>query len=139
MLYNLQQIKELAEKIATSLKPGDMILLNGQLGAGKSTFSKFVIESLGFDYCGSPTFSKIITYQGDLCCWHCDLYQMDNIHPLQECIYEIDHGILLVEWAEKLPELSFLSDIIELKIDYHSEELRKLHITKKGRFEKIDF
>ncbi|QEK38621.1 tRNA (adenosine(37)-N6)-threonylcarbamoyltransferase complex ATPase subunit type 1 TsaE [Candidatus Cytomitobacter primus] len=153
MLFYIDQVKQLAKRVSEIVKHGDVITLDGELGAGKSTFSKFLIEALGFDYIGSPTFSKIITYESPKhCLWHCDLYQMgdqsnqkhtvinskqNTFNQLNEYIYDSESGILIVEWACKYPNLKLLEDIIEIKIEHYSENQRKISITKHGRFNYI--
>ncbi len=139
MIYDIKQTQNLAIKIANNIEPGDAVLLNGALGAGKSTLAKFIIESLGLDYCGSPTFSKIITYEKTFKLWHCDLYQMENTNQLHELIYEIDQGILLVEWAKQCNELKYIENFLEIEIESTSCNHRKININKHGKFSNIDF
>lgn len=129
--YSIEQTRELAQEIAKSLKHGDIVALNGELGAGKSTFSKFIIEYLGFSYLGSPTFSKIITYRNEKNqLWHVDLYQA-NSAILDEYIYDLDNGILLVEWAKNYNNLHLFSNVIEIHISHSSDNIRKIEISRK--------
>ncbi|QEK38121.1 tRNA (adenosine(37)-N6)-threonylcarbamoyltransferase complex ATPase subunit type 1 TsaE [Candidatus Cytomitobacter indipagum] len=137
-MYSIKQIKDLAIKISSFLEHGDIIALNGKLGAGKSTFSKFLIESLGFSYLGSPTFSKIITYNNEnLQLWHADLYQAKN-QILDEYIYDIDNGILIIEWANNYSNIKMLDNIIEVNISHLSKDNRNVELIKYGRFIKFE-
>ena len=74
MLYNigsLDETKKLAKKFASTLHVGDVVLLNGDLGAGKTTFTQFVFKELGVeDVVNSPTFAILKSYQGTDCVLH---------------------------------------------------------------------
>ena len=71
MRYTIKSLKEteqLAKEFANKLKPGDVVLLNGDLGAGKTTFTQFVFKFLGVEgVVSSPTFAILKSYQGKYC------------------------------------------------------------------------
>lgn len=102
----------LGEKMAKFLKAGDVIVLNGDLGAGKTTFTKGLAAGLGVpDMIKSPTFTIIREYQnGRLPLYHMDVYRLENGGGedlgLEE--YFDGDGVCVVEWAEyvadELPE-----------------------------------
>src|SRR5699024_9340822 len=70
---------KLAAKLASLLKPGDVITLEGDLGAGKTTFTKGIAHGLGVKrVVNSPTFTIIKEYSGELPLYHMDVYRLEN-------------------------------------------------------------
>ena len=99
------ETKNLAGKFSTLLKPGDIILFSGELGAGKTTFIQGLGSALGVKAnILSPTFVIAHQYEGRLKIHHLDLYRLDNIDELEPLLRDLpgEDGILLVEWGEKL-------------------------------------
>ncbi len=97
----------LAETMARTAKAGDVFLLDGTLGAGKSFFARAFIQSL----CGaetevpSPTFTLVQTYESSRgMLWHFDLYRIETPDDIFEIGWEdaISQGISLIEWPERL-------------------------------------
>lgn len=97
---------------AATIKPRDIILLNGDLGMGKSVFSRAVIRALtgspDLDV-PSPTFTLVQTYEapiGDI--WHFDLYRLKDPEELYEIGWEdaLTSGTILIEWPERLDYLT---------------------------------
>lgn len=99
--------KELAKKVALFLNAGDVLALEGDLGAGKTTFTKGIAEGLGVsDQVDSPTFTIIKEYQGTLPLYHMDVYRLETQGDelgLEEYFYGT--GICIVEWASKVKGL----------------------------------
>lgn len=101
-----------AKGIANSLCVGDVVLLRGDLGMGKSVFSRAVIRAL----CGddalevpSPTFTLVQQYDAPLAdIWHFDLYRLSDQSEIYEIGWEeaMDGGISLIEWPERLGSLT---------------------------------
>jgi tRNA threonylcarbamoyl adenosine modification protein YjeE len=97
-----------ATDFADILKPGDIVLLNGDLGMGKSVFSRAIIRALAQNQdldVPSPTFTLVQTYdtpQGEV--YHFDLYRLKAPDELYEIGWEdaVSSGILLVEWPDRL-------------------------------------
>ncbi len=98
---------KLAQRIAGILSPGDTLLLSGEIGAGKSAFSRALIRArLGrMEDVPSPTFTLVQTYDdpsGDI--WHCDLYRLT--HPDEIFELGLDEAfataICLIEWPDRL-------------------------------------
>ena len=97
-------------EIAAELKPGDAIGLIGQLGAGKTHFSQGLVTALGSnESVTSPTFTLVNEYHdGRLPVYHFDFYRMEDINEVLRIGWDefLDEpGILIVEWADKFPEL----------------------------------
>ena len=98
-------------KIASFLKPGNVIALIGELGSGKTTFTKGVALGLGVksaDMVVSPSFVLLKEYKGKIPLYHFDLYRLDKIEQLEQLGYEeyfYGKGISLIEWAERAEPL----------------------------------
>ena len=121
---------------------GDIILLFGDLGAGKTRFTQGICYGLGLDknfYIRSPTFTLINEYPGRLPIHHIDLYRIDNQEEiyslgLEEILYNC--GVTIIEWAEKLrspqkPDNLILNiqDRIEINIKIISDSQREFTFT----------
>lgn len=103
----LEVLETIAQKIASQLKPGISVCLWGDLGAGKSTLCRIIIQSLSPEITDipSPTFTLVQQYdtpQGEL--WHCDLYRLNHPDEIQELGLEdaLRDVITLIEWPEKM-------------------------------------
>ena len=95
---------ELAKEIAKKITSGTMVLLEGELGAGKTQFVKGLAEGLGVDeVVTSPTFVIVNEYKGkDLTLYHIDLYRLDGFPSEDIDIDEmLEDGVVAVEWWEK--------------------------------------
>ncbi|MFC4075299.1 tRNA (adenosine(37)-N6)-threonylcarbamoyltransferase complex ATPase subunit type 1 TsaE [Salinithrix halophila] len=99
------ETRELAGRLAERFQPGDVVALEGDLGAGKTTFSQGVAKGLGIEESiDSPTFTLIKEYgEGRLPFYHMDVYRLDS--PDEELgwdEYFYGDGVTLVEWAERI-------------------------------------
>ena len=94
----------LAARFAETLKPGDCVLLHGDLGAGKSVFVRGAARALGVrGAMPSPTFTLMIPYEGDVKLYHFDLYRLGD--PEEFYAAGLDEfvggdGVALIEWPE---------------------------------------
>jgi len=134
--------KKLAIAIGALLKKGDFIALTGDLGAGKTAFSRFLIQSLEESYedVPSPTFTLVQFYDlPKFTIWHFDLYRVKNHEEVYELGWEdaISDGVCLVEWPERakniLPE-----DRIEINFSFadSNNDTRVANITFLGNTQK---
>lgn len=101
----------LAARIGAGLQPGDVILLTGPVGAGKTHFARSLIQSLLTEPedVPSPTFTLVQTYDTPLCeLWHADLYRLTDPGEVEELglIDAFETAICLVEWPDRLAELA---------------------------------
>ncbi|WP_368645228.1 tRNA (adenosine(37)-N6)-threonylcarbamoyltransferase complex ATPase subunit type 1 TsaE [Alkalibacterium putridalgicola] len=133
---NEQETKNIAEKIAGQLEPGMTILLEGQLGAGKTTFTKGIAEGLGIErIIKSPTYTLIKEYMdGRLPLYHMDLYRLEDAEDedlgLEEYFY--GDGVTIVEWGsymqDELPDKYLMIQISVLP----GSDKRELIVTAQG-------
>jgi len=132
----------LGEKIGKELKPGDIVLLFGDLGAGKTTLTQGICEGLGLkkgEYIRSPTFTIVNEYQGRCPIYHMDLFRIETLAEAQNLgleEYFFGEGVVAVEWAEKLfaggnPEKSIgfgIESRVEIDISVAGDERRSFAI-----------
>jgi tRNA threonylcarbamoyladenosine biosynthesis protein TsaE len=102
---SLDKTKILAEKIAKITKLGDVIELQGDLGAGKTTFARYFINSIlgAEEEILSPTFNLVHTYDAkDFTIWHFDLYRLKSENEAEELgIYDaFTNGVCIIEWSQ---------------------------------------
>ena len=106
-------------------------LLHGNLGAGKTTWVKYLVSHLGGDahQVDSPTFSLVNTYEvNGSQIHHFDLYRLESLEEIEDIGFMeyIDSGNLcIVEWPEKITEFLPIEDILTLNISLHLEKCRK--------------
>jgi tRNA threonylcarbamoyladenosine biosynthesis protein TsaE len=108
-LGDLAATRAFAEKLAAIARVGDVIALEGPIGAGKTTFARFFIKGIGYqEDVPSPTFNLVQTYEGEgLSVWHFDLYRLSRPEDVYELGIEqaFDEGITLIEWPDQLGDL----------------------------------
>ena len=113
MIWQSNSEKEtfaVAEEIARQASPGDIYLLEGDLGVGKTVFAKGFAHGLGItEPVTSPTFTIVQEYDGGrLPFYHFDVYRIGDIEEMDEIGYEdyfYGEGVCLIEWAELIEEL----------------------------------
>ena len=129
------EMTALGAGLAGILKRGDIVLLFGDLGAGKTTFSRGLVMALDPEITEvvSPTFTLVQTY--DVCdtvLYHYDLYRLEtgDASTLTELGWDeaITNGITLVEWSERLTEDYIPSDALQIHIE-HTDDIRELKFT----------
>jgi tRNA threonylcarbamoyladenosine biosynthesis protein TsaE len=127
----------LAREIAAKLPQRAIVLLIGNLGAGKTTFAKGVVSGLGVttaDEVSSPTYTLIHEYgrsHGGVPVYHIDLYRLDTAKEVAALgldeLLDSD-GILLIEWGERFPEL-WPRDRIEIRLQPEDDDARRITVT----------
>ena len=132
-----QMTFEFAKKIGENLKRGDVLCLDGDLGVGKTVFTKGVAAGLGIkDDVSSPTFTLIQEYYGGrLPLYHFDVYRIDGPWDMDDLGYEeyfYGEGVCLVEWGSMINEL-FPENTIYVRIEKDLEkgfDYRKITVSK---------
>ena len=122
-------------ELAATLSAGDVVLLHGDLGAGKTAFVKGLAEGLGVpgDEVSSPTFTIMQEYRGGrLPLFHVDLYRLDDPRELDDLGLEeiAEAGVLAIEWAEKLSQATH--GAVRVSIEHAGETARRLTLTGPG-------
>jgi tRNA threonylcarbamoyladenosine biosynthesis protein TsaE len=127
--------------LGASTEPGDIFLMSGRLGAGKTCLTQGIARGLGStEYALSPTFVLMREIRGRLMLYHIDLYRLDRIEEISDLgldDYLYGKGLTVIEWAEKgigvLPAEHLL-----INIDYVSDNERSLEFIPRGkRYEKL--
>jgi tRNA threonylcarbamoyladenosine biosynthesis protein TsaE len=118
--------------LAPRLSAGSVVLLMGDLGAGKTAFVRGLAEGLGVgsDDVTSPTFTIMQEYRGGrVPLFHVDLYRLNNAREIEDLgLDEIAAGgVLAIEWAEKLPDVP--ADAIAVRITHGEGDIRAIEIT----------
>jgi tRNA threonylcarbamoyladenosine biosynthesis protein TsaE len=125
----------LGEKLALRLPSKAVVLLIGNLGAGKTTLAKGIVKGLGAaepEHVSSPTFTLIHEYSPH--CYHIDLYRLDHEREVEtlglEEIFEKD-AVILIEWGERFPRL--MPPIrIDINIEAKAEDSREIRFELKA-------
>ena len=133
------QTLSFAVKLAERLLPGDVITLEGDLGAGKTTFTKGLAQGLGVKRTvNSPTFTIIKEYAGRMPLYHMDVYRVgDTFEDLGFDEYFEGDGVTVVEWAHLIEE-QLPSERLTIFLYHESQEKRKMVFVPKGkRYEQL--
>lgn len=142
MVYRSNSAKEtenIAKAFAKTLKGGDVVCLNGDLGAGKTAFTAGLAKGLGIaDYISSPTFTILNCYSGKIPLYHFDVYRIsesDEMFDIGFDEYLTGNGVSVIEWANIIEDI-LPYDRYEVEItknlDVH-ENYREISIEKRGQ------
>ena len=131
-----QELTYLGERLAVFLQAGDIIALDGELGAGKTTLSQGIAKGLGVtELVNSPTFTLIHEYRsGRLPFYHFDVYRLKKAEELEDLGYEdyfYGDGVTVVEWAEMI-EAYLPEEYLHLVIS-HVPEGREIALLARGQ------
>lgn len=128
LVNNVEETQSIAAKIAATLKGGEVILLNGDLGAGKTTFTKGLAKALGIEETvTSPTFTFMKEYTGRLSLYHFDMYRVEDEDELYELglnDYLNMNGVCVIEWNK----FEDINNPIVINISVIDENKRKIEI-----------
>jgi tRNA threonylcarbamoyladenosine biosynthesis protein TsaE len=136
------ETRELGSRLAEKLKAGDVILLEGELGAGKSELARGVAKGLGVqETVTSPSFTILNVYEsGRIPLYHFDWYRLESEEELYELgmdEYLGGDGIALVEWPGRCPE-AVPEDCLRIRITAEGESTRRIEAEACGGFRKTD-
>lgn len=107
LVKSFAETQQLGRTLGQLLQPGDVLVVSGELGAGKTTFIQGIAAGMGVQaQVTSPTFTIIHEYQGDGCpLYHIDAYRLESAAEINELgleDYFYGEGVTAVEWAEKI-------------------------------------
>ncbi|MDU6742875.1 tRNA (adenosine(37)-N6)-threonylcarbamoyltransferase complex ATPase subunit type 1 TsaE [Peptoniphilus harei] len=139
-LNNLEETEKFGLFLGENLKAGDVVCLNGDLGAGKTTLTKSIAKGLGIDdYVTSPTFTIVNEYYGKINLYHIDTYRLDDMVDVDYLGFDeyfYSDGVTIVEWAEKIRD-ALPEEYMEINIKSHDDK-RDLDINYVGnRFDEL--
>ena len=108
--FSPEQTESIGFEFGKNAKAGDVYCLSGDLGVGKTVFTRGFAKGLGVDeeYITSPTFTIINEYTGRLNLYHSDVYRIGSIEEMDDTGYEdyfFSDGVCLIEWAEMIEEI----------------------------------
>lgn len=135
-LPNLQTTEELAKFISSIVSKGNVVLLKGQLGSGKTTFAKYFIDDSNVS---SPTFGLVNVYEGKECdIWHYDLYRVNHMEEIYELGLDeaLKNGITLIEWPDIIED-TISNDGVIIKLNrVRNSDVREAEIFCLGEFDR---
>lgn len=138
IIKNLKELEGFAEGLSEDLFEGFLLCLEGDLGAGKTTFTKFLGKYMGInDIINSPTFTILKIYDNELPLYHMDVYRLEGVgedYELEEFIY--GKGVCVVEWYKNIIN-SIPEEKLIIEIEIIDENKRLLKIEGIGRYEEI--
>lgn len=128
-----EETMRIAENLGQLVQEGDVITLEGDLGAGKTSFTKGLAKGLGVKrVVNSPTFTIIKEYQGRLPLYHMDVYRMeDEVEDLGFDEYFYGEGVSVIEWPSMIPS-QLPEDRLMISIYHLGETTRKISIESTG-------
>jgi tRNA threonylcarbamoyladenosine biosynthesis protein TsaE len=131
-----EETQALGQRLGKIARPGDVILLVGKLGAGKTCLTQGIAWGLSIDeYAASPSFVLVRELYGRLPLYHIDFYRLENLEEIAELgldEYFFGQGVTVVEWAEKAFELLPPENLL-IEMEYVAETERRLHLKASGK------
>ncbi|WP_337865236.1 tRNA (adenosine(37)-N6)-threonylcarbamoyltransferase complex ATPase subunit type 1 TsaE [Ignavibacterium sp.] len=124
-----EQTKQVALEFLSELNASDVVVINGDLGTGKTFFIKKIAEAMGVQNANSPTFAIVNEYDSQPRIYHFDFYRITKVNELHDIGLEDylndPEAITFIEWGELFPEV-LPSKRYEIKIEQLVNEKRKL-------------
>ena len=134
--HSPEQTQRLGIHIGELASPGDIYLLVGTLGTGKTCLTQGIAWGLGIEeYAFSPTFVIVREHYGRLPLYHIDLYRLDHIEEIAELgldEYLYGNGVCVIEWAEKGLDILPTEHLL-IKINYLSDTERSFQLNPNGK------
>lgn len=129
--FSEKETFDLGLRLTRTIKPGDSISLEGDLGVGKTALTKGIAKGLGIsDIITSPTFTIVNTYEGNTTLNHFDVYRINDPEELFEIGWEEyfnRDAVCIIEWGDRVQNL-LPPDLIRIKITRDDEDLQKRRI-----------
>jgi len=132
------QTFDLGANLAGELRPGDVVLLHGELGAGKTVLTKGILSGLGFDPADvtSPSFALVNLYQTEKFeVYHIDLWRVEGTDAAFEVglddITATGNAVVIIEWAARLGDHRLPSRVINVSIKIEDDDTRQIGISQR--------
>lgn len=141
--HSPEETRAIGEKVGRTLKPGAVVCLYGEMGAGKTCLIQGLARGLGVKEekeVKSPTFVLIREYEGRVPIYHFDLYRIESEQELEGLGYEeyfYGRGVSLIEWADKIQEY-LPPHRIEIRLAFLDEHERWIEVISRGDAERED-
>jgi len=134
---SVEETLELGYRLGNQLKKGDIICLNGDLGAGKTAFTSGIAKAMGIQgYITSPTFTIVNEYNAAVPLYHFDVYRIVDSDEMYEIGFDeyIDgNGIIVIEWADSIKNIIPQNQIsVRIKKTTENEDARDITIDFAG-------
>jgi len=129
-----EETEILAEQFAKQLKGKNIVLLNGELGTGKTFFIKAVCNFLGIDSVSSPSFAIVNEYSNKIKIIHFDFYRIKRVTELYDIGFEeylSEEAIIFIEWADMFPEI-LPKQNLQIDFNFINNTSRNIIIRKNG-------
>ncbi len=130
-------MEALGRRLAAMLMPGDILLLNGSLGAGKTLLVSGIAQALGVDVqVTSPTFLVVRSYEdGLLPLTHVDVYRLSSTAEFNdlELVPDTRDGVLAIEWGDAV-RASLPEDVLSIVINAHEDGTRTVTFSREGQW-----
>ena len=143
-IMNFDEINDLAKNLAKKLENGGCVGLIGDLGAGKTTFTKKICKYFGVtENVKSPTFTYVIEYSsGDVPVYHFDVYRINDPEEIYEIGFEDyigeDGSVVIIEWADKILD-EMPEDAVFVEINHYSDTAREVSVYTLENGKKVNF
>jgi len=138
LTHSTEETTEFGRNLAAQLKAPVLVLLKGDLGAGKTTLTKGIISGLGAareEDVTSPTFNLVHVFKTQTSppvkVYHVDLYRLEGTHDLESIALEdilSEPCIAIIEWSERLT-LRCAWPIVRIELDHAGADTRRIHVT----------
>ncbi|MEG0328451.1 MAG: tRNA (adenosine(37)-N6)-threonylcarbamoyltransferase complex ATPase subunit type 1 TsaE [Erysipelothrix sp.] len=129
---SVNQTIDLGERIGSAIKSGAVVSLTGDLGVGKTAFTKGLALGLGIeDTISSPTFTLMKEYEGRLDLKHIDAYRLEGVDSDSLGLFDLmdDRTVIVIEWGSFLDDLDFNVDY-DINIKYIDETMREITVSE---------
>ena len=132
--HSSEETIDFGRGIGSRLKPPVLILLVGELGAGKTTLTKGIVSGLGAareEEVTSPTFTLVHKYEHGACVYHVDLYRIGDFHDLETLGLEdvfAEPNVVIVEWPDRLT-LRTDWPVVRIELEHVAEDERKIVVS----------
>ena len=129
------ETKHIAEDFTESLQGGEILLLSGELGVGKTVFVKGLARGLGIDErdVTSPTFTLMNSYRGRLTLYHIDLYRLSSLREIDalglDDFIGRSRALTAIEWGERVETVTWDGTIIRVHLRRETRHIREISIS----------